>query len=48
MVRGLVIQLAHKRLDDADGTVPKAEVLDEVTTVLEEIERQLQRRFDTE
>jgi len=48
MIRGLVIQLAHERLDDADGTVPRAEVLDEAARVLEDVKTELERQYGEE
>ncbi|RLM56478.1 hypothetical protein DVK02_08180 [Halobellus sp. Atlit-31R] len=48
MIRGLVIQLAHERLDDADGTVPRAEVLDEAVRVLEDVKAELERQYGEE
>jgi hypothetical protein len=48
MVRGLVIQLAHERLDDADETVPRAEVLDEAMQVLEDVKAELERQYGEE
>ena len=48
LVRGLVIQLAHERLDDADGTVPRAEVLDEAVRVLKTVEVELERQYGEE
>jgi hypothetical protein len=48
MVRGLVIQLAHERLDDADETVPKGDVLDEAARVLEDVKTELERQYGEE
>lgn len=48
IVRGLVVDLAHERLDDADVTVPKSGVLNEAMQVLEDVEAELERRYGEE
>ena len=42
------IQLAQERLDDSDGSVPKAEVVDEMARVLEDVEAELERQYGEE
>jgi hypothetical protein len=35
-------------LDDSDGSVPKAEVVDEMARVLEDVEAELERQYGEE
>ena len=44
----MVIQLADERLDGADGTVPRAEVIDEAVRVLKAVEVELERQYGEE
>lgn len=48
IARGLVIQVARERLDNTDRAVSNEEVLKEATSILADIEAELERLLGTE